>query len=83
MASTEAFISCGTRGVAVPHHKIAYRTEDGKQIAEALLRHVPTGERPEIPLKGEVVELDGRLWEVKEVRLFPTTDSAIVVVVPA
>ena len=50
----------------MPHHKIAYRTEDGKQIAEAL-RHAPTGERPEISLKGDVVELDGRLWEVKEV----------------
>lgn len=66
----------------MPHNKISYRTEDGKQIADAL-RHAPAGERPELPLKGAVVELDGGRWQVKEVKLFPTTDSAIVVVVPA
>lgn len=66
----------------MPHHKIAYRTEGGERIAEAL-RHARVGGRPEIPARGDVVELQGRRWRVTEVRLFPYTDSAIVVVTPA
>jgi hypothetical protein len=73
---------CAKGEVAVPHHKIAYRTEDGKHVAEGL-RHAPAGERPEIPLKGEVVDLDGHRWTVKEVRLYPSSDSVVVVLVPA
>jgi hypothetical protein len=65
----------------VPHHKIAYLTEDGKQVASGP-RHAPAGKRPDIPLKGEFIELDGH-WRVKEVRLYPSSDSVVVVLVPA
>ena len=66
----------------MPHHKIAYRTEDGQHLAERL-HHAPAGGRPEIPAKGDIIELNNGRWEVKEIRLFPHTDSVIVLVVPA